>query len=519
MAEHQIFESRLRTISNLALHRTDNTVLRNCFRDASQCKESIAVDDVALTATDPRALPAQRMDSSGHACIDHRAVFALALPLMLVGGVQFILALTDVWFIGHISIAALAAGAAVQWLIAVLVFVFGSVALPLQAIVAQACGAGRYRRATHATWTALWATLCVAPLFLGVSVGGHIVLAPFGLDLSIERLANEFWFPRLCGAPLGMAAWVLCGFFNGIGQPRMTLVISVTTVLANVALNEVFIFQLALGVAGSGWATTTAQACGLLVGFLTFLNASYQRTYGTRLINRPQAKRIIDQLRLGFLVGLSYSGNMLGYALFQLMQVRLSTSDGAATQMVMMLASVTYIPGSGIASAATTLVGRSIGAGDPGWAMRLGTHVIVLAVLCMGGIGVFVALSGPFLLPLFVNANNGDTSEAMALGTKLLWIAAGCQIFDGLVYGSNSCLRGAGDAIVPAAFVLLASLLIFVPMAHSLTFAPGLGWVTFLPQFGWGARGGWLANLVYLMLLGTALFLRWYSRVWQKIRL
>jgi MATE family multidrug resistance protein len=72
---------------------------------------------------------------------------------------------------------------------------------------------------------------------------------------------------------------------------------------------------------------------------------------------------------------------------------------------------------------------------------------------------------------------------------------------------------------VPAVLVLSISLLGLVPLAHALTFAPGQGWVNFLPQFGWGAVGGWIAVLIYVMVLGSTLFLRWRSRAWQAIRI
>jgi MATE family multidrug resistance protein len=67
--------------------------------------------------------------------------------------------------------------------------------------------------------------------------------------------------------------------------------------------------------------------------------------------------------------------------------------------------------------------------------------------------------------------------------------------------------------------VLALSWLIFVPLAHSLSFAPGQGWVNWLPQYGLGAVGGWFAALVYIFFLGLMLFLRWWSRAWQRIAL
>jgi MATE family multidrug resistance protein len=67
--------------------------------------------------------------------------------------------------------------------------------------------------------------------------------------------------------------------------------------------------------------------------------------------------------------------------------------------------------------------------------------------------------------------------------------------------------------------VIVLSWFLFVPAAHALIFAPGQGYVDVLPQFGWGAIGGWLASVLYVFALGTALYLRWRSSAWQKIRL
>jgi MATE family multidrug resistance protein len=80
-------------------------------------------------------------------------------------------------------------------------------------------------------------------------------------------------------------------------------------------------------------------------------------------------------------------------------------------------------------------------------------------------------------------------------------------------------LRGAGDVRVPALLFLVLSWGVFIPLAHSLSFAPGQGWVDVLPQFGFGAVGGWVALLVYVVLLGSALYLRWRSGAWRGIKL
>jgi MATE family multidrug resistance protein len=229
--------------------------------------------------------------------------------------------------------------------------------------------------------------------------------------------------------------------------------------------------------------------------------------------------RLIKQFTLGFPMGMLYAADLVGVSLFQLMQVRLSAAEGAATQIVMMLTSVAYMPGIGIAVAGTTLVGQSIGAGDRAWAMRLGTRIVWLTAGYMGGMGLLLALCGPWLAPLFTGSHDLHSAAVIASVVQLLWLAAAYQFFDGMNLGSGFCLRGAGDAVLPAVLVLLLSWVIFVPLAHALTFAPGQGWFDWLPQAGLGSKGGWMALVVYVCLLGMTLFIRWRSGAWKRVRL
>jgi MATE family multidrug resistance protein len=175
------------------------------------------------------------------------------------------------------------------------------------------------------------------------------------------------------------------------------------------------------------------------------------------------------------------------------------------------------MPGVGLAMTGTTLVGQAIGADDKDWARRIGNFIIALCTGYMGLVGLLIAVCGPWLVPSFVPADDPLAADVVRTGTTILWIAAAYQLFDGLNFGSSFCLRGAGDAVVPAAMVLALSWLIFVPLAHMLTFQLGQGWVDWLPQFGLGAIGGWMAAVLYITALGLAMYLRWRSGAWRSI--
>lgn len=465
----------------------------------------------------PSRLPGQTTDALGRLRVDWKLVLALAGPFMANSAVQAVLNLTDTWFIGRISTQALAAIASIHWIVLVCIMLLGGVGLAVQTIVAQAYGGKRRLRAAQATWTALWAAALTAPLFIVLAYGGTPLLSLFDLDPVISALAVDYWIPRLAGASLGVALWAVLGFFNGIARPQVTLLVNLGVAVLNALLNQLFIVELQMGIAGSAWATTVALGCGVVTALCMFLGPGIHREFKSRLTWRLHPSRLLTQLQLGFPMGVLIAADLIGFALFQLMEVRLGPVDGAATQIAMMLTSIAYMPAVGIAMTGTTLVGQAIGAGDREWARRIGNFIITLCTGYMALVGVLIAACGPWLVPTFVPADDPLAADVVRTGTVILWIAAAYQLFDGLNFGSSFCLRGAGDAMVPAAMVLALSWLIFVPLAHALTFEAGQGWVDWLPQFGLGAIGGWIAAVLYIIALGLAMYFRWRSGAWRSI--
>ncbi|MBF8291381.1 MAG: family efflux transporter [Steroidobacteraceae bacterium] len=436
---------------------------------------------MAHTVSRKPALPAMRISADGARHIDMRAIAALALPMVLNSTVQAVLNLTDTWFIGRLSTAATAAVSSAHWLSLLALFLIGGVAMGVQTLVAQAYGAGRYRRTSQMAWMGLWAAVLTIPAFTLTIIIAPWMFHAFGLPADVEALVLDFWGPRMIGGPLAAALWAAVAYFNGIGRTRIPLIVGLVVTLSNVVLNELLIFRFGYGIAGAAWATTFAELMGVMA--------------------------------------MTASADIGAAAVFQLMQVRMSIVDGAATQIVTIFTSLAYMPGIGLALAGTTLVGQAIGAGDRDWAERLGNRVIAIAACFMGGLGIVIALIGPWLMPLFVNAADPRAADVIALCSSLLWIAAAYQFFDGVNFSSAFCLRGAGDARVPALIVFLCATLLFLPLAHLLTFSPGRGWIEDAPGYGHGAVGGWTALLVYVLAIGIALWLRWRHGAWRRIRL
>jgi MATE family multidrug resistance protein len=469
------------------------------------------------TAAMEGGVPAQRLDATGRPHVDMRAILKLAAPLMVTNAVQALLNLTDLWFIGRLSTDAVAALSAIYWIVTGAILVCGGVGLAVQTFVAQAYGSRRGARASRALWNALWASLAMAPAFLALAFAGEWILHPFGLEPHVEALALDYWAPRMGGAFVGIMGWAAMGFFNGISAVRYTMAVVIVTTITNAILNQLFIFGLGMGMKGSAWGTNVAQVIGVATALVLFLRGEVARRYRSWLTWKPHWSVIRAQLVVGLPIGIMGGADVLGLALTQLMIAQTGAVGAAATQIVMMLTSMAYMPTIGIALAGTTLVGQSIGALDRDWANRLGSRVIGLCAALMAIIALFLIVVGPWLLPWFISSGEATAQDVVALGLVLLWPAAAYQVFDGLYLGSSFCLRGAGDTRVPAVTALVLSWCFFVPLAHTLIFAPGEGWIDGVPQFGLGARGGWIALMCYVILLGSSMFWRWRHGAWRRM--
>src|SRR5258708_4956058 len=464
-------------------------------------------------------LPAVRHDARGRCSVDLRAVVALALPLFVNSSIQALLNLTDTWCIGRLSTDATAAVGASYWFMIVVMLFFGGPGLAVQTLAAQAYGAGDKRSAARVVWAGIRAMIWVAPGIVAIAFLGPTIIGWLRLDPHVAQPPAGFWFSRVLGGVFAVGLWTTTGFFNGIGRTRVTLVVMTLVAVLNALLNQLFIFEFGWGVAGTAWATTVAMGVGLLITLVLFTTRGIDAEYHSPKPSPHTPAELRRLFRVGFPIGLFPAIDVAGLAAFQAMPAAAGAVGGASTQIVMMLTSIAYLPTMGFALAGTTLVGQSIGAGDKDWASKVGNATIKLAVGYIGFVTVFLAVIGPWLIPLFVNASDPHADAVITLGRTLLWFAAGYQIFDGLNLGAGFCLRGAGDMRVPTLAIIVLSWFGFVPFTHMFTFAPGQGWVDFLPQFGYGAIGGWAVALVYCCVLGSLIYLRWRSGAWRKFNL
>jgi Na+-driven multidrug efflux pump len=152
-----------------------------------------------------------------------------------------------------------------------------------------------------------------------------------------------------------------------------------------------------------------------------------------------------------------------------------------------------------IAIAAQAIVGRYLGASQPGVVRALLRRMLAWGV----GIGVAAGLVVWLAHPLYLGWFTPD-SAVRALAGQVLVVFALVTPVSGVVFVLDGVLIGAGDARYLAAASLI-NLVVYLPLAIAVALTgAGLWWL-------------WLAYCVFMASRGTTLALRAKGTAWMRL--
>jgi MATE family multidrug resistance protein len=431
------------------------------------------------------------------------ALARLAGPLAIAQAAVILMSVVDTLVVGRFDathLAGVGVGSAVSH--GVLVFGMGF-ALALEPLVAQALGAGEPQRA-YAWWRAgarvtLLVGLPLSALALSlVAVSGH-----FGVDAAIIELALDYTLTRT-PANLAFLYWMASRAFLQSQQRTRPLLIAaavanVVNALADVALVDGLV---TLGAAGAGLATSASSLILLAVAARAIaLGAPRPAAEATSAGVSARAL-----LRLGAPISLQLAAEFLVFSTAGVLAAGLGALEGAAHQVAINCATVTFMLAGGLGGAASSLIGDAIGRGETPLARRRALAAVTLALGLMGTSALAFALLADPLADAFTA--DGDPAVA-SKAAELLRIAALFQLFDGAQVVLGAVLRGAGDVRVPLVMTLAAYWAVGFTVALWLAFGAGLGVVGL-----WlGLSAGLAAASLALGMRARVVFARPIARV------
>jgi len=434
-------------------------------------------------------------------------IFKLSWPVVAEQSLVTITQIIDMMMVGRLGAASITAvGLSVQPLL--LAQALGAaLSVGTTALVARFIGAGDNNKASKV----LQQSLLVAGIMSAVILSLYFIYADkiiriMGAEPDVLPLGSTYLRIILPGLFFMFTGFMISAALRGAGDTRTPMKINIVINIINVIGNYFLIFGHCgfpeLGLRGAALATTIARSLG---GALLFW---YIFTSRLRLnvLMENFFKIDIALIRRIMRIGLPAAMEQLVMRIAQLLFVRIVAGLGtiayAAHQIAINAESISYMPGFGIAVAATTLVGQNLGAGQSERAEESAYESWKLGTVIMGIMAILFLVIPEYLIKLYT-----DNPEIIRLGARNLRIVAFAQIPMGTQFIFAGALRGAGDTR---------------PVFYSTALASWAGRLgatyIFVYIFHWGLTGAWVAMIIDWLIRGSYVLYRFKKGYWKNIK-
>ena len=308
----------------------------------------------------------------------------------------------------------------------------------------------------------------------------------------VETLAREYYYIRIYAAPASLGIMALSGWFIGMQNAKIPMVIAILINVVNIGANIIFVYGFGMKSDGVAYGTVIAQYSGLLLGLVLFHRYYWNHTKNWKknaFFNWAKLKRffkvntdiIIRTLCLIFT-----------FAFFTAESAKINDTILAVNTVLLQYLLVFSYLTDGFAHAAEALVGKYIGAKDQSNLRK------VIRLLFLWGF----AISIPFTL-IYIFTGNGllylitDNPEViLAAAPYLFWIGIvpvvtfAAFIWDGIYIGATASVAMRNTLII-------STIIIFIPAYYLLR----------VPM---GNHGLWLALMLFM--IGRGLLLSLYAK-------
>lgn len=392
------------------------------------------------------------------------AIWVLSWPIMAQSFLDALLGTVDTAIAARLGVEetdAVGLSTYIMWFTGVITM---SVAIGATALISRAVGRGHRSMANDVLGQSM--TLAI---IIGIAAGVVMAIAapfigrPVGLDPVAARLMAQYLWPIAASMPAMVVTNVGIACLRGAGESRSPLWIMMVANIVNLPLNVLLsgvalhftvmgtevnwagVPWLSMGIAGVGLATCIARCvAALIVLWLLMRGEAVMRLHWHRMKPRwTSLKRLMN-------VGLPNLWESLGmwtgnFIIILVIGQVVAAASGApgmigAHQITIRLESFSFLPGFAMGTAAATLMGQYLGAGNPRMAAR--------AALVCAGVAAIVMTSFSYLFifhPLAMVKMMSDQPLHAEVVPDLLRLAGYIQIPFAILLVLRGGLRGAGD--------------------------------------------------------------------------
>lgn len=391
-----------------------------------------------------------------------KAVFLLAIPMILELSLESVFAVVDMFFVGKLGENAIATVGLTESVITIVYSVAIGLSTAATAVVARRIGEKNPDAAAHAGAQSLLIAFAVTAL---ISIAGIVyaadVLRLMGANEDVVKDGAIFTQIMLGGSIVIMLLFLINGIFRGAGDAAMAMKSLWIASIINIILCPIFIHY--LGLKGAAIATVIGRSSGVLYQcWHLFKGDGMLKMKASHFGFDPKLIRSIVTIAwpatLQFVIA---SGSWIFLA--RLVAETGGTTASAGYQVAIRNVVFFILPAWGLSNAAATLVGQNLGAKQ---LQRAEQSVLLTAkynAIFMSLVTILFVFFAKPIISIF-----SQDAGVIAYGAKALQIIGTGYIFYGIGMVMIQALNGAGDTKTPTWINFIGFWLFQIPMAYFL---------------------------------------------------
>ncbi len=422
-------------------------------------------------------------------------IFKLSWPLVAANLLQSLYNIVDAFWLGKLGPLAINAPT-LSWPVIFLVISFaGGFGMAGTSFVAQHHGAGEEDMVGEATGQTLF---IMAVLSIGLGVLGFFltdsIVHWMGASEQLIPLASIFMKTIFISIPFTFGFMIYSSILRGYGDTITPMKLSLYSVIANMALDPILIFGLIgfpkLGVFGAALATFITRGVFTIYAFYLLLSGKN----GLKVTKKnliPKWKRLSHIMKIGLPLGLSQSGQALGFVVMTAIITSFGNYTLAAFGIGNRIISLATMFSMGVTAASAAIIGQNLGAHKIDRAEKSLKETLLLNTLIMIGISAVMIIFRRPLMEIFITDQN-----VVKQGTHLMFIIAFFMPFFSIMQTFMAAFNGSGHTM--ASMWLMISRLWFmrIPLIYLM------GWSLKIGSDGiWWAMGLSNAGAALMALL------------------
>lgn len=316
----------------------------------------------------------------------------------------------------------------------------------------------------------------------------------------VESLAYQYFTIRIYAAPATLFIYTIIGWFIGMQNARLPMILAISVNLLNVLLSLMFIKVFGMGCNGVAWANVISQYGGLLLGI--YLLSFYWQKIGKKVVVAEALNRKAFRLFIHANKDIFIRTLCLIFTLSFFTTQSANTSDtilAVNTLLFQFFYFFSYFV-DGFAYAAEALAGKYIGSSDKAMLIKVIRRLFIWGVVIAVAFSFVYLIAGNFILNLLTNNPN----IIIAAKPYMFWVVLvpiitfSAFIWDGIYVGATASKAMRNSMLVITTLIFLPAYYIFEPII--------------------GNNGLWLAMMLFMGARGLILSLMAKKAVYAIIK-